>query len=719
MKEDWKDEEQRNWTSAICGKILLTVLWGFIFRTFMLYYFADMPWRKVVHFNLLYLVALLEHQMTAWTKSQRLKVIGCYVYVELMQVFLYIMTIYADPAHNVFYAMTSTLFCLNYQITLNTSTIMVAFYVLKQFISWTMISITVGQYEFTTFFPYMPMIMMIFLTINVTKYRQKLAKERSELSASLLNQERRLHSIMQAIPDGLLVVTQSKEVTTWNEELLRLLGVESAGEQVQAAMRRLVYEPETKKYSSDNLDLWTDIFQFIPSNDEPQTFGLTLVNGRYLEWKASRGRWDQAKACILTVRDFTEWVKLQGKLQKESSSKTALLRSVSHELRTPTNAIINLVREVREMEVLTPRGTEDLKLVSICTQFLLSMINDLLDFSKLIAGQFALVKTNFNLAQDLRHSILLFEPQCRVKGLDLTLNIDPLLPSQAFSDPNRIRQVLLNLLSNSVKFTRSGYIRVLALSCSPYRMKIHVTDSGIGIPKQKQCNLFKLFGKIEGNELLNPQGCGLGLSIANAIAMELGGDSIKLDSDEGKGATFSFFVYLTSELRKDEEVGFSSEGWVYEVPFEASHCLLMPNLQVTEHSFDRVTRLPVILVVDDAEFNRLVMRKLLGSLGLDCTEACNGLEAIHVVKQVFQERAHCFKLMLMDLEMPEMDGITATKELLAMVTNGELPIKPRIIACSAYSSNEDKALCSQAGMSAYLEKPVSKERLEDVLREFL
>lgn len=719
MKEGWKDEELRNWTSAICGKMLLTVLWGFIFRTFMLYYFSDMPWQKVMHFNLLYIVALLEHQLTAWTKSPRLKIIGCYVYVELMQVFLYIMTIYADPAHNVFYAMTSTLFCLNYQITLNTSTIMVAFYVLKQFISWTMISITVGQYEFQTFFPYMPMIMMIFLTVSVTNYRQKLAKERSEFSSSLLDQERRLHSIMQAIPDGLLVVTETKEVKTWNEELSRLLHSESREGEIQAAMQELMYEPGTKKYASSNLDLWADIFHFIASDEEPQTFGLTLVNGRYLEWKASRGRWDQAKACILTVRDFSDWVKLQEKLQKESASKTALLRSVSHELRTPTNAIINLVREVREMEVLTPRGTEDLQLVHICTHFLLSMINDLLDFSKLIAGQFTLVKTHFNLSQELRHSILLFEPQCRVKMLDFSLNIDPLLPVQAFSDPNRMRQVLLNLLSNSVKFTKSGFIQVLALAASPYRMKISVTDSGIGIAKHKQGNLFKLFGQIAGNELLNPQGCGLGLSIANALALELGGEEIELDSDEGKGATFSFYVFLTSELRKDEEACFPSEGPMYEIPVEVSHCLLMPNLLTTEHSFDRVKRLPFILVVDDAEFNRLVMRKLLGGLGLDCAEACNGLQAISVIKGVYQERGHCFRVLLMDLEMPEMGGIVATREILGMVARSEIPVKPNIIACSAYSSNEDKALCSQAGMSAYLEKPVSKERLEEVLTEFL
>lgn len=684
----------------------------------MLYSFADMPWRKVVHFNILYLIALIEHQLTAWTKISWLKTLGCYVYVELMQVFLYIMTIYADPAHNVFYAMTSTLFCVNYQITLNTSTFMAVFYVLKQFISWTMISVTVGQYEFTTFFPYMPMFLITILTAFVNNYRKTLAKERSEFSESLVDQERRLHSIMQAIPDGLLVVTEAQEIKTWNAELVRLLETESTEESIVEGLKKLRYEAN-KRYKSEIQELWPDIFHFLAAKEPPQTLGLTLINGHYLEWKASCGHWGPSKACVLTVRDFTDWVRLQAKLQMESSSKTALLRSVSHELRTPTNAILNLVREVRETETLTTRGTEDLKLVNICTHFLLSMINDLLDFSKLIAGQFTLVKTVFNLAQELRYSVMLFEPQCRVKQLDFNINIDPLLPVQAYSDPNRIRQVLLNLLSNSVKFTKQGFIRVLALAVSPYRMRISVSDSGIGIPKAKQGNLFKLFGQIEGNELLNPQGCGLGLSIANAMAHELGGDEIELESDEGKGATFSFYVFLTEVLNKDMEETACSDILYEEIPLEVNEFLCLPKLQTGEHSFDRVRSPPSILIVDDSEFNRLVMRKLLTQLSLDCAEACSGLQALTTIKKIYEERGHCFRLILMDLEMPEMGGLAATKEIFGMVSRNELPRKPCIIACSAYSSSEDKALCSEAGMSAYLEKPVSKERLEEVLTTFL
>ena len=445
----------KNWCTNVSDRLLLAVLWGFIFRIFMLYLFEDLSGEKVVYFNVIFLVAFVEHRVTAWTSSIQLKVLGCYVYVELMQVYLYILTIYADPAHTVFYCMASTVFCLNYQITLNTSSFMVVFYVFKQFFTWTMISASVGLYKYTTFFPYMPMIMMILLTISVNRYRQKLARDRNELLTSVSNQERRLQSVMQAIPDGVVVITSSNEIKTWNDELCRLLLSLPSEPSIKSSMQLLSYEPGSKKTVSPHTNLWVDILAFIESSQPPQTFGTTLVDGRFLEWKGSRGFWDQTKACILTVRDFTDWVNLKEKLQRESSAKTALLRSVSHELRTPTNAVINLVREVIEEEALTPRGAEDLKLVSICTHFLLSMINDLLDYSKLLAGQFTLTKTQFNLSDEIHQTFLLFDPQCRAKRLDYTLNIDPLLPALVYSDPNRMKQVLLNLLSNAVKYPLS------------------------------------------------------------------------------------------------------------------------------------------------------------------------------------------------------------------------------------------------------------------------
>ena len=266
-----------------------------------------------------------------------------------------------------------------------------------------------------------------------------------------------------------------------------------------------------------------------------------------------------------------------------------------------------------------------------------------------------------------------------------------------------------------------GFIRILVLSATKNKAKISVIDSGIGIAKNKQTRLFKLFGMIEGNEGLNPMGCGLGLSIANALAFELGGREIELDSDEGEGASFSFYLSLTADTSPsplDEEDAFSSsQNHLYDVPKELSLFVSVPRLVKSEHSFMKAKPPPPILVVDDAEFNRLVMRKILTSLFLTCDESSSGLQAIIQIQKAYKERGHCYKVILMDLEMPEMDGITATKAVIRMVKDGELPVLPCIVACSAYSSNEDKAMCTEAGMCGYLEKPISKESLRAVLRE--
>jgi signal transduction histidine kinase len=297
----------------------------------------------------------------------------------------------------------------------------------------------------------MPFLLMIMLSIKNTKCKQKLAIEKEKYCNSLIDHERRLESVMNAIPDGLLVITDRMELKTWNEELVTLLCANKTEESLKAALTNLTYESEMKRYESKNMSLWLDIMQFTDSTQNSQTFGTTFLHGRNLEWKGSRCSWNQSKACILTVRDSTDWMNMQEKSKQESACKTALLRSVSHELRTPTHAIINLVREVLEDTELTPLSKEDLSSVRICSCFLLSMINDLLDYSQVLAGQFKLVKINFNLEKEIRQSVLLFESQCRSKSLGLTLNIDPLLPVLVKSDPNRVKQVLLNLLSNAVK----------------------------------------------------------------------------------------------------------------------------------------------------------------------------------------------------------------------------------------------------------------------------
>jgi signal transduction histidine kinase/CheY-like chemotaxis protein len=510
------------------------------------------------------------------------------------------------------------------------------------------------------------------------------------------------------------------EIKQWNQELASLLVIPTEQQKATAIAskcKELLYEGDMKKAKSEGKELWRDAVAVAVGDLPPSTLGTTLVNGRYLEWKGSRSTWDQEDVCILTVRDSTNWILMQEQTKRESASKTALLRSVSHELRTPLNAVINLVRGIMEEELLSPKSAEDLLLVSSCSHFLVSMINDLLDYSKLIAGKFALAKSWFPLRGTIEQSVKLFAPQCKAKGVDLHLNIDTLLPEAILSDSNRFKQVLLNLISNAVKFTTKGHIRVIALNAASNKLRIDVIDTGIGIAKVKQGRLFQLFGKLEGNEEINPQGSGLGLNIANALANELGGRQIELQSEENEGSTFSFFTDMREEATQTSP--FFRCNKLFEIPKEICSYIIVPKLMKSENCCARQQPAPDILLVDDAEFNRLVLRRMLKSLGLNADEAVNGRHALIKIRKAYSEFNLQYKLVLMDLEMPEMDGLTAVREIQGLVARGDLPVAPIFVACSAYSAREDKDLCFRAGMSAYLEKPISKENLSSTISSFL
>lgn len=719
MKANWQEEELLTWTRTLTSSPVLLLLWGYAFRVIRLWLGGYLASDLAIGFSVLLLVCLAEHQFTARTSSFAVKCVGCYVYLELIQVCFALLAIYADHDYSVHHALMATMICLTYQVSLHMTTRLMVFFMCKHFALWLFVGYMSEISLEKQYFPYMTFCMILFLTLKEQKHRQQLAKERTEVCNSLVLQEKRLHTILTAVPDGLVVFTASLEVKQWNEALLYLLDLSTAPkteEAIQACCKDLRYVDGMKKVEWEGEELGKHAVALALGNMMPCTLGTTLVADRYLEWKGSCSTWGQEKVCILTVRDSTNWIHMQDQIQRESASKTALLRSVSHELRTPTNAVINLVKDVLEEETLSSKSTEDLCLVSTCSHFLLSMINDLLDFSKLIAGKFALVKTNFPLRRTLQQSVQLFEPQCRAKGIGLHLNIDPLLADEVYTDPNRFKQVLLNLLSNAIKFTMKGYIRVMVMCTASGQLKVAVQDTGIGIAKSKQKKLFKLFGKLKGNEGLNPQGSGLGLNIANALALELGGKSISLQSEEGQGATFSFFTNISE---KASEISPSSCSKFSDIPEEITGYIDVPKLLKSEHCFARQQPMASILIVDDAEFNRLVLHRMLKSLGWEVDEAVTGLHALTQIQKAYQEFGHVYKLVLMDLEMPEIDGFTAIREIQSLVDRGDLPVAPIFIACSAYSSPEDKELCSQAGLSAYLEKPVSKESLTTVISNFL
>ena len=241
------------------------------------------------------------------------------------------------------------------------------------------------------------------------------------------------------------------------------------------------------------------------------------------------------------------------------------------------------------------------------------------------------------------------------------------------------------------------------------KLQVSVEDTGIGIPPDKKQTIFTLFGKIDSGEI-NYQGCGLGLSISSMIVTNLGGETIQVDSELQRGSIFTFAIPI-------------SRGADPETP----HLNLESDDEQIEIPSERIASSPVaanqraaaaeVLIVDDSPFNRLVLRKILSASGFTFAEASTGREAVDKV-QAACVNGHPFPVVLMDIEMPEMDGITATREIVALASSGQIHRAPVIIGCSAYSTVEDKAAALAAGMAHCLEKPVARIQLVGLITQY-
>jgi CheY-like chemotaxis protein len=235
-----------------------------------------------------------------------------------------------------------------------------------------------------------------------------------------------------------------------------------------------------------------------------------------------------------------------------------------------------------------------------------------------------------------------------------------------------------------------------------------VEDTGIGIPEDQQDQIFTLFGRLDGNQMLNPQGCGLGLSISTILLQKLGGDCIRVTSRTGCGSTFTFEVSISQG--EQSHLSYVLED-VAEAPDE--YLTFIRGIQLCSAQNAYVSSADV-LIVDDVSFNRLVAKKMVEAFGLKCAEASTGLQAVTMIlASVTQGKP--FKVVLMDIEMPEMDGLTATREIRTLEERGVLPKSLVIVGCSAYSSEEDKQQALASGMNHYLEKPISRTGLFDLV----
>ena len=379
--------------------------------------------------------------------------------------------------------------------------------------------------------------------------------------------------------------------------------------------------------------------------------------------------------------------------EQASIAKSAFLANMSHEIRTPMNAIIGLTH-LAERETKEPKQLERLNKVADAAHHLLAIINQILDISKIEAGKLTLEPADFALARLLDNSKEMIIDRVRSRGLEFHSEIDPALPSILHGDPLRIGQILLNYLSNATKFTERGSISVaitlVAESADDLLVRFAVSDTGIGIPAEQQARIFDVFEQADSSTTRRFGGTGLGLAIARRLAMLMGGDS-GLQSTPGQGSSFWFTARLQRASNKT---------------MESTATISADEAEQLLSSCYRQTR---ILLAEDNPINQEVALELLRGVGLQADLAVNGQKAVEMLAQ------QDYDLILMDMQMPVMDGLSATRAIRQSERGRSLPI----LAMTANAFSEDRQRCLDAGMNDHVAKPVDPSNLYTMMIKWL
>jgi len=506
--------------------------------------------------------------------------------------------------------------------------------------------------------------------------------ERKRLEQELRQARAKLIDAIESLDAGLVIYDPDDRLVICNSKYKDICAADARamvpGTSYQEILRHVI-QSGVPDLTGDSADDW--IARRMAAHHNPGATVVMRLGGR---WVHVNDRRTSEGGVVTLTTDITALKDAQDAAEAASRTKSEFLANMSHEIRTPMNGIIGMTDLALDTD-LTDRQRNYLETVRMSADLMLAVINDILDFSKIEAGRLELDPTSFNVRDLVEETIKTLAVMAHAKGLELAGGIRPDVPRFVLGDATRVRQILVNLVGNAVKFTSVGEVTVEVSSelLEGDRLYLHfaVQDTGIGIPADKQKLIFEAFGQADGSTTRNFGGTGLGLTISERLAKAMGG-GIQVQSEPGKGSRFQFTVSVGAVSGEVEE-----------------------SLQLGDLSLEEIS----VLVVDDNLTNRRILEEMLRGWGMRPETAAGAREALDLFR-LRTEWGKPFEIVITDLHMPEMDGFGLVEELRRSSTG----VRPVLMLTSG-EHRGDLERSRELGIAAYLTKPVRRGELRSAV----